>query len=247
MKKIIHFVLAKLGYRIVRIQEDGPKAIAGREPFFALLKQFGFAPKHILDIGANHGLWTREAIGYFPDARYTLVEPQDYLKADIQDLIGQGRKIQWINAGAGDHSGTMSFTIARRDDSSTFALTAEQARADGLQQTEIPMKTVNEIAALAGGDLPDLVKIDAEGLDLKVLAGASDLLGKTDVFLIEGMVCASYENSSVEVIAFMARAGYRLVDITDLNRSPKHGVLWACEWAFLRQGCPLFDAASSYE
>jgi hypothetical protein len=32
-----------------------------------------------------------------------------------------------------------------------------------------------------------------------------------------------------------------------LNRSPKHGVLWLCELAFLRNGCSLFDAASSYE
>jgi hypothetical protein len=30
--------------------------------------------------------------------------------------------------------------------------------------------------------MPDMVKIDAEGLDLKVLAGGSNLLGKTEVF-----------------------------------------------------------------
>jgi FkbM family methyltransferase len=246
MKRIIHLVLAKLGYRVVRI-EDASTANEGLRPFFVLLKRFGFAPKHILDIGANHGRWTREAIKFFPDARYTLVEPQDNLKTYIQDLLELGCKIQWINAGASDRSGTLRFTIANRDDSSTFVLTAAQARAGGLQQTTVPVKTVNEIAASAGGDLPDMVKIDAEGLDLKVLAGASELTGKTDVFLVEAMVCAGYENSAAEVIKFMAGAGYRLVDVTDLNRSPKHGVLWACELAFLRNGCPLFDAATNYE
>ncbi len=244
--KSIHFVLRKLGYRIVGI-EDGPSPKAGLRPFFALLKSFGFAPKHIMDIGANHGRWTREAINFFPDARYTLVEPQDNLKINIQDLLERGCKIQWINAGASDRSGILRFTIANRDDSSTFVLTAAQARAGGLQQTAIPVKTVNEIAASAGGDLPDMVKIDAEGLDLKVLAGASELMGKTDVFLVEAMVCAGYENSAAKVIHFMAGAGYRLVDITDLNRSLKHGVLWVCEMAFLRNDCPLFDAATNYE
>jgi FkbM family methyltransferase len=246
MKKLIHFALRKLGYRIVRI-ENNLRPSEGLSPFFSLLKRFGFAPKHILDIGANHGFWTREALKFFPDARYTLVEPQDHLKIHIQDLLNDGHKIHWINAGASDVPGTLPFTISNRDDSSTFALTEEQARAAGYQQITIPMRTVNEIAASVGGDLPDIVKIDAEGLDLRVLAGASDLLGRTDVFLVEGMVCGGYENSAAEVIRFMANAGYRLMDITELNRSPKHGVLWLCELAFLRKGSTLLDAASSYE
>jgi FkbM family methyltransferase len=247
MRRIIHFVLAKLGYRIVRIEDD-LTASEGLRPFFELLKRFRFAPKHILDIGANHGFWTRDAIKFFPDARYTLVEPQDNLKPCIQDLFDLGYKIQWINAGASDRSGTLRFTIAKRDSGSTFALTEGQARAAGLQQKTVPVKTVNEIVASAGGDLPDLVKIDAEGLDLKVLAGASDLLGKTDVFLVEALVCAGgYENTVLEVVKFMVNAGYRLIDITDLNRSPRHGVLWLCELAFQRVGSALLDAAKSYE
>lgn len=246
MKKLIHSSLRKLGYRIVR-NEDGPRASEGLDPFLALLKRFGFAPKHILDIGANRGLWTREAMKFFPEARYTLVEPQDELKTHIADLIESGRKIEWINAGASDGSGTMPFTIARSDGSSTFVLTEEEARAGGLQQRAVAVKTVNEIVTLAGAGVPELMKIDAEGLDLKVLAGASDLLGKTDVVLVEAMVCAGYENSAARVIAFMAEAGYRLVDITDLNRSPRHGVLWVCELAFLRNGCALLGGVTSYE
>jgi len=105
MKRLIHFVLAKFGFRIVRIEDDST-ASQGLRPFFALLKRFGFAPKHILDIGANHGFWTRDAIKFFPDARYTMVEPQDHLKSCIQDLVDAGYKIQWINAGASDRSGT---------------------------------------------------------------------------------------------------------------------------------------------
>lgn len=247
MKKLIHSSLRKLGYRIVRI-EDGPRASEGLDPFLALLKRFGFEPKHILDIGANRGLWTREAMKFFPEARYTLVEPQDELKTHIADLIESGRKIEWINAGASDRSGTMPFTIARSDGSSTFVLTEEQARAAGSRQIQVPVKTVNEIVASAGGGSPDMVKIDAEGLDLRVLAGASKLLGKTEIFLVEAVVCAGgYENTATEVVKFMDEAGYRLVDITDLNRSPKHSVLWVCELAFLRKGSTLLAAASSYE
>jgi hypothetical protein len=53
-----------------------------------------------------------------------------------------------------------------------------------------------------------MAKIDAEGSDLKVLRGASSLLGKTDVLIAEAEVCGNYENSVAEVIQFMANAGY---------------------------------------
>jgi FkbM family methyltransferase len=247
VKKLVHFILRKLGYRIVKI-EDGPRPSEALDPFFILLRRFGFTPRHILDIGANRGLWTREALKFFPEARYTLVEPQDYLKTHIQDLLDGVSKIQWINAGASDHPGTLPFTITSMDGSCSFAYSEEQARAAGFQQMMLPVKTVNEIVASVGGGLPEMVKIDAEGLDLKVLAGASDLLGKTDVFLVEAILRGGggYENTVAEVIKFMANAGYRLLDITDMNRSPKYGLLWLCELAFLRNGSPLFDAASCY-
>ena len=45
----------------------------------------------------------------------------------------------------------------------------------------------------------------------------------------------------------MAHAGYRILDITDLNRSPKYGVLWLCEVAFLRNGSHLLDGVNSYQ
>ncbi len=110
----------------------------------------------------------------------------------------------------------------------------------------IAVKTLNEIVSSSNVDLPDMVKIDAEGFDLNVLRGASNLLGKTEIFLVEAVVCGNYENSVAEVVKFMADAGYCLMDITDLNRSPKHGVLWLCELAFLRVGSPLLNAVTSY-
>jgi FkbM family methyltransferase len=218
----------------------------GHEHFFPLLLRLGFTPKHIVDVGANRSNWTRAAFKYFPNAAYTLVEPQDQLKSYSQDLVAQGCKINWINAGCGDFCGTLPLSVCHRDDASTFVLTDRYGKPTGSQRIIVPMITLNQIVASSGA-VPEMVKIDAEGFDLKVLAGASDLFGKTDIFLVEATVCAGYDNSVAEVVRFMAKAGYNLMDITDLNRSPKHGVLWLCELAFLREGSPLLDAATSYE
>src|SRR5260370_131241 len=169
MEAMLQTALGKLCYRIVRVN-DGPRPSEGLSPFFASLQKLGFAPKHIMDVGANRGLWTREAIKFFPDAQYTLVEPQDHLKSHIQDLLDRGCKIHWINGAAGDKSGSMPMSIASRDDSSTLLPKDRYGKATGSRQTTVEVKTLNEIAASCGTPLPDMVKIDAEGFDLRVLA-----------------------------------------------------------------------------
>src|SRR5262249_7607870 len=240
-KRLIESLLGRRGYHLIR----SSGAYYGLEHFFPLLRRLGFAPKHIVDVGANRGYWTRTAFKYFPDAVYTLVEPQDHLKFCTQDLIAQGCKLNWINAGCGDFSGTLPLFVSYRDDGSTFVLTDWSSKS---QRITVPIITLNQLVASSGAGLPEMVKIDAEGFDLKVLAGASDLLGKTDIFLVEAAVRpGAFDNSVAEVVKFMANAGYNLMDITDLNRSPKHGVLWLCELAFLRDGSPLLDTATSYE
>ena len=176
VKKLVQSTLKKFGLRLVR-DDDSPAQAATslRHPtsaldcFLAALQRLGFKPKHIVDIGANRGSWTRKALAYFPEAHYTLVEPQDHLKMHIEDLLARSCKITWINAGAADRSGTLPFTISYRDDSSTFDPTLADA---GAARISVPVMTLNEIVSVAGAPSPEMVKIDAEGFDLKVLAGA---------------------------------------------------------------------------
>ena len=247
MKRLIQATLGKFGYQVVRVGSV-PKPGDGWRSFFALLRQFGFDPRHLIDVGANRGSWTRAAREFFPDAYYTLVEPQNHLKVHIQDLIEAGVKIHWINAGIADKSGTCPFTVSYRDDSSSFMPTEQQAQRAGLRQTSVEVTTLNDIVASSDSPFPEVVKIDAEGFDLRALSGASDLFGRTEIFLLEVAVCCrEYENTIAAVTERMANVGYRLVDFTDFNRSPKHGVLWLCEAAFIRDGSTLFDRATSYE
>ena len=67
------------------------------------------------------------------------------------------------------------------------------------------------------------------------------------MFLLEAGVLCPFENSVARVVNTMADFGYRLIDITDLNRSPKHAVLWLTELAFVRSSSPLLSSVTSYE
>ena len=241
LTKILNPLVIRLGYvhwSKATIEKDVHGKNSLLEVFFRNIKEMGFIPQHIIDVGANHGTWTRETLKYFPDAYYTLVEPQEWLKPSLQDLLDTNSKITFNPFGAGAKSGSFMFTIVDRDDSCSFRYTEEEARAEGFKQVEIPIITLNEILHKNRTlPFPDLVKIDAEGLDIEVLEGASDLIGKTEVFLVEAAIFnKEFENSLLNMVNYMDQKGYRLFELTDLNRPFQPNVLWLVELAFIKKG-----------
>lgn len=253
MKRFIQSVLEKFGYRLVRLETLSNKDLAMRVPsplecFFSALNNLGFQPAHIVDVGANHGSWTRTALHFFPHCAFTLIEPQGYLKSSVEDLLMSYSNIEWITAGIGDQHTTLQFTVCDRNDSSNFRFSPEEAIAQGYQQIEVEVFTLNEIVSNSKFPFPEVVKIDTEGFDLKVIAGASNLIGKTEIFLLESAICAKgIENTLAKNVLIMDRLGYVPFDITDLNRSPKDGVMWLCEMAFIKRNSSLLAKLTSYE
>ncbi len=212
------------------------------EPFLNRLRDAGFNPTLIIDVGANKANWTHHAWDNFPDADFILIEPLASLEGSADLLIKNGAKIKWITAGVGAHTGESYLSIGERDDSSSFVPSADQAKAWGMEQVRVQMTTLNKVVEENNGTVPDLLKIDAEGYDLKVLDGASELIGKTEVILIEASVCAPLvENTAFEVIRRMGETGYSLIEITHLNENPNTGCLWLAEFAFARNDSQLWN------
>src|SRR5215467_3049325 len=241
LRRIVQGVLGAFGYKLVTLEAAKPSW--GLTQFFPLLQQFGFAPTSIWDVGANRGDWTRAALRYFPSADYTLVEPQDQLKACLAGEMRAGHRIRWVNAGAGDQPGILPLYISEKDQSSSF-LDYDRIKGAAVRKIDVPIRTLNEIRASLSLPVPEMLKIDAEGFDLKVLEGASDFLGSTEIILAEAAVAQlDFDNSARNLINRMDGYGYRLLEITDLHRSPGEGVLWLCELAFLLKSSPLFARA----
>ena len=237
MKRLIRAALGRAGLQISRKQSHYARV----ENFFNTIKKLGFEPQYIIDVGANHGNWTRAALLYFPSASITMIEPQEHLKADVQDLLLRP-DINWITAGAGSEDKMVKFSVGELDHSSTFVYSEHEASQRGLKQIDMRLVTLNTVVADGGGKMPDLLKIDAEGLDLDVIDGAGDLMGHTEVILLEAAVCAQdISNRFSRAIIKMDALGYEPFDITDLNYSRHQGVLWLIEIAFVRKGGALMS------
>jgi FkbM family methyltransferase len=236
MKKLIKNLFQKTGFRIVNNNSnDLVKNIPiPLNSFFSMIKEFNFEPKHIVDVGANHGKWTRNALKFFPNAQITMVEPQHWLKDSISDVLNANKNVKLFPYGAGEKEGTFNFTIMDIDVSSSFKYSEEEAKEKGYKQIQLPIITINKLLADNNLPVPDILKIDAEGIDIQVLKGASDYIGKTEIILIEaGVVNKSFDNSFLKTINYMDEKGYRLYDITELNRPYFPRVLWLVELVFV--------------
>lgn len=244
IKNLIGGLFKSLGYQITKTSSipSSPKAITILEnkedllsTFYNNLKANKFYPKFIVDIGANTGTWTRELLKNFPEASVVMIEPQQRLMPHFQDLLNN--QISYLPLGVSNKNDILRFTLHDRDDSCSFVYTEEEAKEMGLEQIEIPVKTLNSIIKENNYPCPDMIKIDAEGLDLEVIEGASDFFGKTEVFLVEASVCCeTYKNSVTKIVSLMDQSGYQMYEITDLNRPfPQSPILWLMEIAFVRK------------
>ena len=214
---------------------------------FVTLKALGLSPRHIVDVGANHGNWTRAALAAFPQARLTMFEPQQKLAEQHRDLAMNAR-VAIHYKGLGDFDGSAPFTFHPRDDSSSFVYSADEAAAQGMVQGEVEIMRLDTAMAGSAFGAPQIVKIDAEGLDLKVLDGAPETIARAQIVLIEATVaCPAYPNTAAIIFQKMDALGFRLFDITDLNRSPELGILWLIEAAFVRKDSVLATAATTYK
>ena len=219
---------------------------ARTDPFFESLVRRGYTPRHIVDVGANRGNWTRTAIKYFPDAHYSMFEPQEKMREEVRDLLPHPN-VEFHCMGAGPVNATMRLTQHERDDSHTFALSEQQAQGFGFSQVEIPVVSLDDFFTMRSLPKVDILKIDAEGWDLEVLKGARKTAAQADIVLLEASVLNPVFTNTVEdVICAMSQLGMVLFDITDLNRTEKHGALWLVELAFVKKDGDLRKGIKSY-
>jgi FkbM family methyltransferase len=204
----------------------------------ARLRSLGFVPAVIYDIGAYRGGWTRAAAEVFPDAKFVLFEAN---RDHAGELTASGHK--HVIAALGSEDGAArTFHVPREGDVTGASLYVENTSHYGeanLQVREVAIARLDTLVAREQLPGPDLVKIDVQGAELEVLAGAATTLAATSALIVEVSLVDYNKRAPLmaEVIAAVDRIGFRCADLCEVHRTTGHFVL-QLDLLFVRE--PLF-------
>jgi FkbM family methyltransferase len=179
----------------------------------------------ILDVGANHGLFSLEAARHIgPTGRVHAFEPtpgvRDQLLANLRSN-GLDAIVEVIPAAVGAEEGSAKFrvhhgmtalnTMAAQD----IVWLGRPLAAD--EVIEVPVLTLDAHALRSGLDFIDFLKIDVEGFELHVLRGTRGLLASRRVGVIMLEVgdgtCANAGVDPRDVLDELTASGYDLFGI----------------------------------
>lgn len=207
-----------VGYEFLRLAGID-RSTKGTTRFFQKLARRGFAPRTIVDIGANHGAWSRAAHGVFKDARFILIEPQEEMRPFLEQFCRQTPRADYYLAGAGAAKGIQPLTIWDDLQGSAFLRPEIQALTPYSAARNVPVMTLDGLVARGDFPVPDLIKIDVQGYELAVLRGALGCLGRTEMLIVETSLHHPLGERPpfYKVIEFMEAYGYRIFDFVDLR------------------------------
>jgi FkbM family methyltransferase len=181
------------------------------------LRDKGYIPDIIFDIGAHHGNWTKDCMKIYPKRKYILIEPINYIELN---QLANIPNIKIFNEVLNNKTTEITWYEKKNTGDSMF-----KEKTHHFNDCDIITKqsiTLNSLLESKPGILDDcsniFIKIDCQGAEIPILQGASNILSKTNFILLEIPFFGQYnENVSgfLEHIQFMDSIGFIPYDIID--------------------------------
>jgi FkbM family methyltransferase len=180
-------------YNIIRLLD---KHLHQRKIKFYLSKVLK-NPKYILDIGAHKGFYSDLFLKLYSSVKIILFEPNLILYKKLKKRFANNQNIKIYNFGIGDKNKYEKFlTSSISDYVSTFSIVNKKSKYlflrnlihgqinQKINYKLVKIKQLDKISIIKKKRI-DLIKIDVEGYEEKVINGALKTLNKTKLILIE--------------------------------------------------------------
>jgi FkbM family methyltransferase len=239
--------LKDVGRRLARragyvVHRWPPNRFEAMDAALEMLVRRGYAPRVIIDGGANRGQWFATASRLFPAAAFHVIEPQDACWPDLERAAAaRGRTV--IHRTAITGPGVSRVLMTRGGDNGNTGAFVFAAAEGHPVDLESPATTLDALLA-AEVTPPDrvLLKLDIEGHELEALRGAAALLASVEVIVCEVRffdINGAGRPQFAEVLAFCAERGFDLYDVDMLSGRRRDLRLRIGDVIFVRRGSVL--------
>jgi FkbM family methyltransferase len=155
-----------------------------------LPRSLGHHLPYVVDVGANEGQWLSALLRFVTVDRVDALEPNPLTFRRLQANFRDRPQVSCHELAAGERRESLTMHASLQSEFSSFlrasAVVAREygnRAADVTEHFEVPVLPLDE--ALAGNQPIDLLKIDVEGFQRSVLAGARHTLSRTRVVMME--------------------------------------------------------------
>lgn len=210
---------------------------------FQRLREAGFAPEGVLDIGAYRGDWALAARRIFPAAHIRMFDALEENAAQLAAVAARiGDAAAEIAVLGAEEGVPRDFFVVHARVQTGSSLYAENTR----HRKEARPVTQRSLAACLADDpcRYALAKLDVQGAELDILRGAGPRLAALQAIQME-VALLPYNAGApriAEVLTAMEAMGFATFDILDEIRPPRLGVLLQVDILFLRHGSRFIPA-----
>jgi len=183
---------------------------------FYNLRNLGYYPDAILDIGAYHGNWTKNMMSVYPNSKYYLFEGIKYKQLDT---FKNEPNIFVRNELLNDKQDEVDWYEEKNTGDSFFKeRTKYFSKTKPIKRTTIDLNSIIERDNILKDKKNIFIKIDCQGAEIPILKGSSKILNRTDFIVIEMPLFGQYNEgvpNFLEHVQFMSNIGFIPFDIVD--------------------------------
>jgi FkbM family methyltransferase len=235
LKRLFRQSLRRRGWELKPIGAP----VRGYDNFIAMLVSRGFRPGTVIDVGVATG--TPWLYGKFAGSKLVLVEPNPRFAGTLQELAtAWGADVH--NVAVGEAAGELVLHEDEKSPSSSSIHSVGAARREAMNSgkrtysdVRIAVRTLDDVIDHRYPS-PYLLKIDTEGFECSVIAGARQVLTQSAVVIAEASVAQRFAGSYsfADLVAAMDANGFRLFDILKVKSLGPGGPINYMDAAFIR-------------